>query len=65
MTDYTERARELTLEPDPHMRWIHDPGHRDYNSPEAEWLRAARRAAIRSILRYMLLSSLRSLDSKG
>lgn len=45
--------KELTLDPDEHMRWIYDPRHPDYNSPMAEHLRAMRSAAIASAPEWM------------
>ncbi len=36
----------LSNNPDPHMRWIYDSTHPDYNSPQAIALRKARDLAI-------------------
>ena len=44
----------LTLEPDPHMRWIYDYTHPDYNSDMARDLRERRAAALRSCPRWMI-----------
>lgn len=44
----------LSLEPDPHMRWIYDYTHPDYNSDRAKDLRARRDAAFRSAPRWMI-----------
>jgi hypothetical protein len=47
-------VKELTLDPDEHMRWIYDYRHPDYNSSQAIHLRAARAAAIASAPDWMV-----------
>ena len=45
---------KLTLEPDPHMRWIYDSSHPDYNSDRAKDLRERRRVAMQNAPRWMI-----------
>lgn len=49
-----EERMKLSLEPDPHMRWIYDYTHPDYNSDRAKDLRARRDAAFRSAPQWMI-----------
>lgn len=44
----------LSLKPDPHMRWIYDPAHANYNTPYARSLRERRAAALNSAPRWMI-----------
>lgn len=45
---------KLSLRPDPHMAWIYDSSHRDYNTQEAKDLRERRAYAIRSAPEWMI-----------
>lgn len=45
--------KNLTLQPDEHMRWIYDPSHPDYNSPRAERLRERRAQALHHVPQYL------------
>jgi hypothetical protein len=50
-------AREhqmISLEPDPHMRWIYDYTHPEYNSPKARDLRERRRVAMQNAPQWMI-----------
>lgn len=44
----------LSLEPDPDMRWIYDPSHRDYHTDRAKDLRERRAAAMRNAPEWMV-----------
>lgn len=44
----------LSLKPDPHMKWIYDSAHPDYNTPMAESLRESRGRALCSAPEWML-----------
>jgi hypothetical protein len=46
--------KHLSLEPDPHMRWIYENAHPDYNSDYAKDLRARRQAALNSAPQWMI-----------
>jgi len=46
--------RNISLEPDPDMRWIYENNHPDYNSDEAKWLRECRARAIASAPQWMI-----------
>jgi len=43
----------LSLQPDPWMRWLYDPPHPDYQSEHAHALRASREAAVRNASQWM------------
>ena len=43
----------LTLNPDPHLEWIYDPSHKDYNSPMAKDLRDKRARTIHNAPEWM------------
>ena len=45
---------KLSLEPDPHMRWIYDYTHPDYNSDRAEDLRERRHRAMQGSPQWMI-----------
>jgi len=47
-------AFPFSLDPDPHMAWIYENNHPDYNTPEAESLRESRGRALRSAPQWML-----------
>jgi hypothetical protein len=47
-------ANDLSLNPDPHLAWIYDYRHPDYNTPRAEALREARGNAIRNTPQWMI-----------
>lgn len=44
----------LSLDPDPHLRWIYDYTHPDYNSTYAADLRERRRRAISNAPGWMV-----------
>lgn len=47
--------KNLSLKPDPHMKWIYDYSDRErYNSPEARDLRVRRDAALRTCPEWMI-----------
>lgn len=49
--------RQLSLEPDDHMKWIYNPSHPNYNSDQAKDLRERRAAALRSCPEWVLLDA--------
>lgn len=46
--------KQLSLEPDEHMRWIYDPAHVDYHSEQAEDLRARHAQALCAAPKWMV-----------
>lgn len=46
--------KELSLEPDPSMRWIYDKKHPAYNDPQTKDLRDRRAAAMRNAPDWMV-----------
>lgn len=45
--------KQLSLEPDDHMKWIYDHRHPDYNTDRAKHLREARFMAIHNAPEWM------------
>ena len=61
---------KLSLNPDPHIRWIYDYTHRDYSTAYAEDLRRRREAALRNAPRWMveearMNDNLRSVEKRN
>lgn len=47
----------LSLNPDPHIAWIYDTTHKNYNSDIAQDLRNSRTAAIASAPKWMVFEA--------